>query len=56
MRTGGPPRSAVAAELAEIAAAIDTHYAGPDFARQWDETRLAGRLDALARHLEENPE
>jgi GNAT superfamily N-acetyltransferase len=39
-------RAAASAELAEIAAAIDAHYASHDFARSWDAGRLAGWLAA----------
>jgi GNAT superfamily N-acetyltransferase len=39
-------RPARGTELAQIGAAIDAHYAGHDFARRWDETRLADWLAA----------
>jgi hypothetical protein len=39
---------AAGAKLAEIAAAIDAHYAGHDFARRWDEKGLAGSRPALS--------
>ena len=39
-------RPAVDAELGEIAATVDAHYAGHDFARRWNQTRLAGWLAA----------
>lgn len=39
-------RPACGTELSEIAAAIDAHYAGHDFARRWDQPRLAGWLAA----------
>lgn len=45
-RAGLTVRPAANAELAEIGAAIDAHYADHDFARRWDQTRLAGWLAA----------
>ena len=45
-RAGLTVRPAVDAELGEIAATIDAHYAGHDFARRWNQTRLAGWLAA----------
>jgi GNAT superfamily N-acetyltransferase len=45
-RPGLTVQPAADTELAEIAAAIDASYAGHDFARRWDETRLAGWLAA----------
>jgi predicted N-acetyltransferase YhbS len=39
-------RPAAEAELGAIAAAVDEHYAGHDFARRWDTARLAGWLAA----------
>jgi GNAT superfamily N-acetyltransferase len=45
-RAGLTVRPAAAAELAEVAAAIDASYAGHDFARRWDQARLAGWLAA----------
>ena len=45
-RPGLTVRPADGGELAEVAAAIDASYAGHDFARRWDEERLAGWLAA----------
>jgi GNAT superfamily N-acetyltransferase len=45
-RAGLTVRPADGAELAEIATRIDACYADHDFARRWDETRLAGWLAA----------
>jgi predicted N-acetyltransferase YhbS len=45
-RAGLTVRPARRGELAEIAAAIDARYAGRNFARRWNETRLAGWLAA----------
>jgi predicted N-acetyltransferase YhbS len=39
-------RPAAPAELGEIAATVDEHYADHDFARRWDATRLADWLAA----------
>jgi GNAT superfamily N-acetyltransferase len=43
-RAGLTVRPAADAELAEIAATIDAHYAGHDFARRWNQLRLTGWL------------
>lgn len=45
-RAGLTVRPAEGAELAEVAAAIDASYAGRNFARRWDEARLARWLAA----------
>jgi hypothetical protein len=39
-------REAAPDDAAALAAAIDAHYAGHDFARRWDEARLAEWLAA----------
>lgn len=45
-QSGLTVRPAAAAELGEIAAAVDAWSSGHDFARRWDEARLAGWLAA----------